>query len=98
LLNELKGVHMNAKLIGALLLACVTSFAPPAFAGDDGAASSPRAGGVVKASHAGHSDQMALPDKTRPGNHSGVGGVESGKSQSGRREQPDSIDPMYRGG
>jgi hypothetical protein len=41
---------------------------------------------------------MALPDKTRPGNHSGVGGVESGKSQSGRREQPDSIDPMYRGG
>ncbi|MHB9837695.1 hypothetical protein Q8F57_022945 [Paraburkholderia terrae] len=98
MLNELKGVHMNAKLIGALLLACVTSFALPAFAGDEGPASSPRTGGVVKASHAGHSEQMALPDKTRPGNHSGVGGVESGKSQSGKREQPDSIDPMYRGG
>jgi len=89
---------MNAKIIGALLLACVTSFALPAFAGDDGPASSPRAGGVVKASHAAHSAQMATPDKATPGNHSGVGGVDPGKSQSGRREQPDSIDPMYRGG
>ncbi|BCZ82342.1 hypothetical protein PTKU64_60170 [Paraburkholderia terrae] len=89
---------MNARLIGALLLACVTSFALPAFAGDDGPASSPQTGGVVKASHAGHNAQMTVPDKTRPGNHSGVGGVESGKSQSGKREQPDSIDPMYRGG
>ncbi|MGT2475739.1 hypothetical protein [Paraburkholderia terrae] len=89
---------MNAKLIGALLLACVTSFALPAVAGEDGPASSPQTGGVVKASHAGQNAQMTVPDKTRPGNHSGVGGVEPGKSQSGKREQPDSIDPMYRGG
>ncbi len=89
---------MNAKLIGALLLACVTSVALPAFAGDDGPASSPLTGGVVKASHVGHSAQTTSPDKARPGNQSGVGGVESGKTQSGQREQPDSIDPMYRGG
>jgi hypothetical protein len=93
---------MNAKLIGALLTACFSSLAMPVLAGGYDAASDARTAGVMKASHAGHAVQPMPPrDGANPAalkNHGGVGGTGPGKSESGRREQPDSIDPMYRGG
>ncbi len=92
---------MNTKLTGALLAACFASFAMPVLAGGYDAASDAREGGVVKTSHAGHAVQHEGANSEVLKNHGGVGGVGgtgAGKSESGRREQPDSIDPMYRGG
>ncbi|WP_205968359.1 hypothetical protein [Paraburkholderia sp. Tr-20389] len=93
---------MNAKLTGALLAACFSSFAMPVLAGGYDTASDVRTAGVIKASHAGQTAQTVSPHggKRSEGSktHGGVGGTDSGKSDSGRREQPDSIDPMYRGG
>ncbi|MEP9321595.1 hypothetical protein PPMP20_00370 [Paraburkholderia phymatum] len=91
---------MNAKLFGALLTAC--SFAMPAFAGGYHAASDARTAGVIKASQVRKAAPTVSPDggtsSAGSRNHGAVGGTRSGKSESGRREQPDSIDPMYRGG
>ena len=93
---------MKARFIATLLVASAASLAVPAYAGGYGAASV--YGGDVgePASERGQTAHTKAPqdgdgsvvDKKR----SGVGGDESGTSQSGRRSPRDSIDPMYRGG
>ncbi|TDN63604.1 hypothetical protein B0G77_7281 [Paraburkholderia sp. BL10I2N1] len=93
---------MKARFIAALLVASFASLAVPSYAGgygtasvgcgDPGAPASQRGQAVhTKAAENGNG---SVVDKK----HSGVGGNGSGKSESGRRSAPDSIDPMYRGG
>jgi hypothetical protein len=86
---------MKAKLIGALIAACAAALCSSAFAGSDAPASDARTGGVMKASHPAEHGKRPVVQQPDPG---GVGGAAPAKSGSGHREQPDSIDPMYRGG
>ncbi|KAA1000885.1 hypothetical protein FVF58_39705 [Paraburkholderia panacisoli] len=93
---------MKAKSLAVLLVASCASLAAPAFAGGDGQTSLYRADVGSPVSHRGHAVQTKAAVKAHgsavDGSRSGVGGAESGKSQSGRRAPADSIDPMYRGG
>ena len=93
---------MNAKLIGALLAACSASFATSVLAGGDSSASGVQTDGVVHAAQPVHDAQVmsAHDGKSHANskNQGGVGGMGAGKSESGRREPRDTIDPMYRGG
>jgi hypothetical protein len=98
--NKLIGVVMKAKSIAALLVASCASVAAPAFAGGYGQTLCDSTGAPVS-----QRGQTAKAKATAYGQHSvidrnrsGVGGAESGRSQSGRRAPSDSIDPMYRGG
>ena len=93
---------MKAKIIAVLLAASSALLAVPSFAGgyvpacvdsgEAGAPASPR--GQAAHTKAAEEGGGSVVDKKR----SGVGGDESGRSESGRRSPPDSIDPMYRGG
>jgi hypothetical protein len=96
------GVVMKAKFIAALLVTSFASLAVPSYAGGYGPASVDCGDPGVPASQRG---QTAHTKAAEDGDgsvvdkkHSGVGGDESGRSESGRRSPPDSIDPMYRGG
>jgi hypothetical protein len=100
--TRLIGVVMKARFIAALLVASFASLAVPSYAGGYGAASVDCGDPGAPASQRG---QTAHTKAARDGGgsvvdkkHSGVGGDESGTSQSGHRSPPDSIDPMYRGG
>jgi hypothetical protein len=100
--NKLIGVIMKAKSIATLLVASAVSLAAPAFAGGYGQTSVSRTDVDAPASQRGQAAQTKAASEGQgsavDGNHSGVGGAESVKSQSGRRAPADSIDPMYRGG
>jgi len=93
---------MKAKSIAALLVAGFASLAVPAYAGGYGPASADCGNVGAPASQHGQTAHTkaaedgdgSVVDKKR----SGVGGDESGRSQSGRRAPANSIDPMYRGG
>ena len=93
---------MNAKLIGALLAVCSASLTTSAFAGGDSNASGVRTDGVMQAAQPVH-DAKVMSARDGKGhaaskNQGGVGGMGAGKSESGRREPRDTIDPLYRGG
>ena len=93
---------MKAKYIAALLVASSASLAVPSFAGGYGPASVYGGDVGAPALQRGQTIRVKAP-KYGQGSvvdkkHRGVGGAESGKSQSGRRAVGDSIDAQYRGG
>lgn len=85
---------MKAKTIGVLIVASAVSLAVPAFADDSGKVTPVSHG--TKAVHVTHAknDTHDVPDAAT----SAVGGGDAYKTQSGKREERDSIDASYRGG
>jgi len=100
--DKLMGVAMNVRSIAAVLVASIALLSAPAFAGSDDQSSSYRNDVAASVAHRGQTAQAKAAAEGHDGvvdvNHSGVGGSESGKSQSGRRAPGDSINPMYHGG
>ncbi|PRX36362.1 hypothetical protein B0G75_101551 [Paraburkholderia sp. BL18I3N2] len=93
---------MKVRSIAALLVASITLLAAPAFAGGNDQTSSDRSDVATSVVHRSQTTQAKAAAEGHGSvvdvNHSGVGGSESGKSQSGRRAPGDSINPMYHGG
>ncbi len=93
---------MKARSIAVLLVASSASMAAPAFAGGNDQTSSYRSDVAASVAHRGQTAQAKAAAEGHGSvvdvNHSGVGGAEPVKSQSGRRAPGDSINPMYRGG
>ncbi|MFM0056015.1 hypothetical protein PQR64_10360 [Paraburkholderia phytofirmans] len=100
--DKLMGVVMKVRSIAALLVASSALLAASAFAGGNDQTPSYRSDVAASASHRGQTAQAKAAAEGHGSvvdvNHSGVGGSESGKSQSGRRAPGDSINPMYHGG
>ena len=93
---------MKARPIAALLVASSALLVAPAFAVGDDQTSSYRSDVGASVSHRSQTAHTKATAEGHgsvvDGSHGGVGGSESGKSQSGRRAPGDSINPMYRGG
>lgn len=85
---------MRAKTISILLAASAALSAVPAFADDSGKVTPVSHGTTaVHVTHA-KSDAHVMPDAAT----SAVGGGDAYKTQSGKREERDSIDAWFRGG
>ncbi|SAK88098.1 hypothetical protein AWB81_04617 [Caballeronia arationis] len=93
---------MKAKSVAVLLVASAASLAVPCFAGSYGQASQGReCTGVPVRHHAQTAHTKVMKEgqgSAVDGMSGGVGGDETGHSQSGRRAPSDSIDATYRGG
>ncbi|SAK44776.1 hypothetical protein [Caballeronia ptereochthonis] len=93
---------MKAKLTAILLAANAAWSAIPALADDCGSANMHCQDAVAPVSYSAHgadamSSKGAAHDTPDVGTHA-VGGGDAYKTQSGKREQRDSIDAWYRGG
>ncbi|WNC91863.1 hypothetical protein RI103_26575 [Paraburkholderia sp. FT54] len=92
---------MKTKFIAALLVASSASLAVPAFASGYGPAPFYRPDVGEPAAQRNQSAQtmaaQGSPGSMVDENGSGVGGDQSGKSESGKRSPADSVDLMYRG-
>jgi len=85
---------MRAKTISILLAASAALSAVPAFADDSGKVTPVSHGTTaVQVTHA-KNDTHDMPDAAT----SAVGGGDAYKTQSGKREERDSIDAWFRGG
>jgi hypothetical protein len=93
---------MKAKYIAVLMAANAAWSAVPALAQDCGTANMQCQGAVAPVAHSVHaapamSAKPVTPDMPKADSNA-VGGGDAYKTQSGKREQPDSIDAWYRGG
>lgn len=93
---------MKAKFIAALVVASSAALAAPAFASGYGPAPYYHPDTGAPASQRGLSAQTTAVEQGKGSmveeNHSGVGGDDPVRSESGTRAPADSIGPMYRGG
>lgn len=90
---------MKAHYIAVLLAANAAWSAVPALADDCGTANMHCQGAVAPVSHSDHATSAKQITHDMPkADTNAVGGDDAYKTQSGKREQPDSIDAWYRGG
>ena len=96
-IDTFMGIAMKAKTIAVLIVASAASLAVPAFADDSSTvAPASHAPSAVHAMSAKH-DTQNMRDMPDAGTGA-VGGGDAYKTQSGKREERDSIDAWLRGG
>ncbi|SAK43476.1 hypothetical protein AWB79_00671 [Caballeronia hypogeia] len=89
---------MKAKYHAVILAASAALFAVPAIAGVYGAADMHCRGAVAPVAHSSDADHAMNAKDMKHDPQKALGGDDEYRTQSGKRQPRDSIDPMYRGG